>query len=206
MQTGEVSDMYSEIISRCDSNQRKLRLLESVLLPEMSNLNIANGVLGRISSDVIELDTPLDEELSRNLAVTLEQITNLVFTVSQYMDPRLFEELSNKYSSVDESVNRVHSRLNSFSSSYRELVRIRNLIQQVHSEEKSAQFRISNEFGQLQSVATKISGELAYIESEKDRLRLKAESDFHVPPLMDVVDFSPLSDNSAWLKLYKSDI
>jgi predicted DNA-binding protein YlxM (UPF0122 family) len=193
-------EIYAEIISRSDVNKRKLALLDSTLLAELNQVNMAIAVFRSIE-DGNCIDQEADKVLSQQLALTSTQISDLTSSISEITDPKLFSELADKAFTTNQSINDMLDRCRNIASVYHEVVEMRKCLQQAISDEKSVRFRIATNLESLQGTSQRISEELAYIKGERDKLRLKAESGFPCLPLMDVIDGASMCDSSAWRDL-----
>jgi hypothetical protein len=167
----------------------------------LGNLNIAIGSL-RALTDKEKSDTVPDQHFRDQLADTSRRINDLVCSVSEIMDPKLFAELSVRATHVRHSFDLLRAHCNSVSSAYEELVGMRLILQKGISEEKSVRFRIYTELDSLQATSSQISADLEYIQVERDKLRYKAANDFHHLPLMDLVHSSQGGENPSWARLY----
>ena len=183
-----------------DSNQRKLRVLDSTLLNELGNLNIAIGALRALTDKEKSITVP-DQHFRDQLAETSRKINDLACSVADIMHPKLFAELSDKAMSVRDSFDDLRAHCNSILSAYEEIVGMRLILQKGISEEMSVRFRISTELDSLQATSSRISSELEYIKIERDKLRYKAAIDFHVLPFMDLIDPSQGGENPSWARL-----
>ena len=112
---------------------------------------------------------------------------------------KMLEEMSQHIQSIWEETRK---SIDDVVLSYNGLNAMRELLRKAASEESHAKFRVSTEMSALSAASLRITEELSFIQSEREKLRFKAAHEFQPLPLPELLDYDSGFSNTSWKDLY----
>lgn len=112
---------------------------------------------------------------------------------------QMLEEMSQHIQSIWEETKK---SIDDVVVSYNGLKAMRELLRKAASEEAHAKFRVSTEMSGLSAASLRITEELSFIQSEREKLRFKSAHEFQPLPLPELLDYDSGFSNTSWKDLY----
>jgi hypothetical protein len=88
------------------------------------------------------------------------------------------------------------------SETYEEVSRMGELLRKSRVDDAEAQTRISNEMDNLKVLSVRITEELAYIQSEREKLKFREANDFHPLPFPEILRIDDQKVNESWQEMF----
>lgn len=143
-----------------------------------------------------------DSELDMDIESIRKNKSQLIAQIRSITEQDQFSTIAKMAADLQSVLESIAGKMCQLSEKYEEVTRMGELLHKSREADAQAQIRISNEMDNVKVLSVRITEELAYIQSEREKLKFREANDFHPLPFPEILRIDDQKVNESWKEMF----